>query len=218
MSPTLRRLPALLAVRPVAVRPRCCCRPAIYLRGWRPLHRRDPRRWHVGRLAAFLRRPGGDLSGAGVADRAVRRAAAAGSHAAAPAADDGRAAAPLAGLRRCFRCCAACREPIRTYWVAPAAALARCCATLFARLTHPLVAWPLFVGATWLWHTPRGYELALEPTRLALSSSTRASSARRCCSGIRSCGPIRAGRAGRGGCCSRTCFWPTCRTRCWPPG
>ena len=26
----------------------------IYLRGWRLLHRRDPERWHFGRLAAFL--------------------------------------------------------------------------------------------------------------------------------------------------------------------
>ena len=26
----------------------------IYARGWRQLHRRDPDRWHSGRLAAFL--------------------------------------------------------------------------------------------------------------------------------------------------------------------
>ena len=44
-------------------------------------------------------------------------------------------------------------------------------------LTHPLVAWPLFVGTTWLWHMPRGYELALESQRTGMSSSTRASSA-----------------------------------------
>src|SRR4051812_19928282 len=27
---------------------------AIYLRGWRPLHRRAPRTWHGGRIAASL--------------------------------------------------------------------------------------------------------------------------------------------------------------------
>jgi putative membrane protein len=29
-------------------------------------------------------------------------------------------------------------------------------------LTHPLVAWWLFVGTQWLWHLPAGYELALD--------------------------------------------------------
>src|SRR5262249_51410155 len=32
---------------------------------------------------------------------------------------------------------------------------------VFALLTHPLAAWPLFVAAVWIWHAPRGYELAL---------------------------------------------------------
>ena len=51
-------------------------------------------------------------------------------------------------------------QPIRTYWVAP---LLRSPAlrTLFARLTHPAVALPLFVATTWLWHAPAAYELAL---------------------------------------------------------
>ncbi len=31
----------------------------------------------------------------------------------------------------------------------------------FTLLTHPFAAWPLFVAVVWLWHTPRGYELAL---------------------------------------------------------
>jgi cytochrome c oxidase assembly factor CtaG len=35
----------------------------------------------------------------------------------------------------------------------------------FTWLTHPLVAWPVFAATVWLWHTPRGYELALaDPT------------------------------------------------------
>ncbi|MCA1645982.1 MAG: cytochrome c oxidase assembly protein, partial [Chloroflexi bacterium] len=29
-------------------------------------------------------------------------------------------------------------------------------------LTHPLVAWWLFVGTQWLWHQPLGYQWALE--------------------------------------------------------
>jgi cytochrome c oxidase assembly factor CtaG len=28
-------------------------------------------------------------------------------------------------------------------------------------VTHPLFAWPAFVGSTWIWHTPKLYELAL---------------------------------------------------------
>src|SRR6202020_1518659 len=51
-------------------------------------------------------------------------------------------------------------RPIRTYWVVPLLAsppLRR----LFIRLTHPLTALPLFVAATWLWHIPPIYDLAL---------------------------------------------------------
>ena len=33
--------------------------------------------------------------------------------------------------------------------------------TDFLRLTHPLVALPVFVAATWLWHIPAAYEGAL---------------------------------------------------------
>src|SRR6202043_4124910 len=50
--------------------------------------------------------------------------------------------------------------PIRTLWIAPlfrSPALRR----FFARLTHPVPAWFLYVGATWLWHLPRMYELAV---------------------------------------------------------
>ena len=32
----------------------------------------------------------------------------------------------------------------------------------FSFLTHPFVAWPLYVATTWLWHTPAGYELGLK--------------------------------------------------------
>src|SRR5262249_25609376 len=51
-------------------------------------------------------------------------------------------------------------QPVRAYWVAPllsAPPLRR----LFGRLTHPLTALVLFVAATWVWHAPPVYDLAL---------------------------------------------------------
>jgi cytochrome c oxidase assembly factor CtaG/polyferredoxin len=49
---------------------------------------------------------------------------------------------------------------VRVFWIAPllsSASLRR----LFGRLTHPLTALPIFVAATWLWHFPPVYELAV---------------------------------------------------------
>jgi putative membrane protein len=49
---------------------------------------------------------------------------------------------------------------IRTHWVAPvlrSSAIKR----VFGALTHPLSAWLLFAAATWIWHLPQAYELAL---------------------------------------------------------
>src|SRR5207302_11199985 len=62
-------------------------------------------------------------------------------------------------------------RPVRRYWVAPLfrSPVLR---ALFARLTHPAVALPVFVAATWLWHagTLRTCtslrRLALSPARL----------------------------------------------------
>src|SRR5262249_11961431 len=51
-------------------------------------------------------------------------------------------------------------RPVRTYWVAPlvrAPSLRRS----FERLTHPIAAFALFAAATWFWHLPAAYELAL---------------------------------------------------------
>jgi hypothetical protein len=51
-------------------------------------------------------------------------------------------------------------RPVRVDWAAPVLTwppLRR----LFARLTHPLTALPLFVAATWIWHVPQVYALAL---------------------------------------------------------
>ena len=137
----------------------------MYLRGWRSLHRRDPARWHVGRPAAFLGGLAAILSGSRVADRAIRRALAASSHAAAPAADDGRPAAHLARLAA-ISAASRLAGANSNYWIAP---LLRWRAlrkrSVFSRI--PFVAWPLYVGTTWLWHTPRGYELGLSQGALA---------------------------------------------------
>ena len=73
---------------------------------------------------------------------------------------------------------------------------------VFAALTHPLVAWPVFTAVIWLWHAPRGYELALgDPT--GTSSSMPVFWVRPCCSGIRWCVPYPSRPRGRGGSCCR---------------
>ena len=132
---------------------------AIYLRGWRVLHRRDPHRWHVGRLAAFLGGLARDLPGARLADRTLRLSAAASPHGAAPAADDGRAAADLARRAAVSACPRTARAG--AHLLGRAAAALAPLRRFFAWLTHPFVAWPIYVGVTWLWHMPRGYELGL---------------------------------------------------------
>jgi cytochrome c oxidase assembly factor CtaG len=131
----------------------------IYLRGWRELRRRDPRRWHGGRPAAFL-------GGLAAIDLAL----------ASPV-------EPFAGLllqvhmvqhlllmmvappllwlgTPLFPLLRGLPRPVRMVWVAPwlsAPPLRR----LFGCLTHPLTALVLFVAATWVWHAPPVYDLAL---------------------------------------------------------
>src|SRR5262249_44407772 len=49
---------------------------------------------------------------------------------------------------------------VRIFWVVPLLSsppLHR----LFGRLTHPLVALPIFIATTWLWHFPPAYDLAV---------------------------------------------------------
>jgi cytochrome c oxidase assembly factor CtaG len=131
----------------------------IYLCGWLALHRRNPQRWHGGRLIAFL---GGLLAVSLALASPIEPFAALLFQvhmlqhlllmmAAPPLLWLGAPLFPvLRGLPR----------QIRTYWVAP---LLRSpvLRALFARATHPAVALPLFVAATWLWHAPAAYELAL---------------------------------------------------------
>ena len=98
MSPDARCFPALVAIRPVADRFATRLQPPSICAAGACLHRRDPQRWHVGRPAAFL----GGLAAIFLALASpiepFAASAAASSHAAALAADDGRAAAHLARL------------------------------------------------------------------------------------------------------------------------
>ena len=131
----------------------------VYLRGWLVLRRRDPRRWHGGRLAAFL----GGLAAIYLALASPIEPFAAlllqvhmVQHlllmmVAPPLLWLGAPLFPLLrGLPRPSaptgspRCCPA--PPLRR---------------LFGRLTHPLRRWLLFVAATWVWHAPPVYDLAL---------------------------------------------------------
>jgi cytochrome c oxidase assembly factor CtaG len=131
----------------------------VYLRGWRLLLRRDPRRWHPGQLAAFL---------GGLATLFLALASPIEPFAAlflqvhmlqhlllmmvAP---------PLLWLGEpLFPLLRGLPRPVRIYWVAPLfrSPLLR---RVFGTLTHPAWALALFVSATWLWHVPVFYELAL---------------------------------------------------------
>jgi cytochrome c oxidase assembly factor CtaG len=131
----------------------------VYLRGWRVLHRRNAERWHGGPLAAFL----GGLA-------AIYLALASPIE---PFADLllqvhmvqhlllMMVAPPLLWLGApLFPLLRGLPRPIRIYWAAPLLSsppLRR----FFSRLTHPLTALPLFIAATWLWHVPPIYDLAL---------------------------------------------------------
>jgi cytochrome c oxidase assembly factor CtaG len=132
---------------------------AVYLRGWRALNRRGPQRWHAGRLAAFL---GGLLCLFVALASPVEPFSALLLQVhmlqhlllmmvAPPLLWLGAPLLPLLrGLPR----------PLRTHWAAP---LLRSppLRALFTGLTRPAVAWLLFVAATWLWHVPALYEVAL---------------------------------------------------------
>jgi cytochrome c oxidase assembly factor CtaG len=143
--------PWLLVALPLAA--------GVYLRGWLVLRRRNPRRWHGGHLAAFL---------GGLAALYLALASPIEPFAALLLAVHMlqhlllmMVAPPLLWLGApLFPLLRGLPQPVRVYWVAPLLAsppLRR----LFARLTHPLTALPIFVAATWLWHVPPAYDLAL---------------------------------------------------------
>lgn len=132
----------------------------VYLRGWMLLRRRDPDRWHAGQLGAFL----GGLAVFFLALASPIEPFAAlllqvhmAQHLllmmfAPPLLWLG---APLFPLLRGLP------QPMRVYWIAPLLR-SRSLRWLCERLTHPSMALPLFVAATWLWHVPAMYEMALQ--------------------------------------------------------
>jgi cytochrome c oxidase assembly factor CtaG/ferredoxin len=131
----------------------------LYLRGWFLLHRRDSSRWPIRRLAAF---------GAGVLTLFLALCSPIETFTslllqvhmlqhlllmmiAPPLLWLGAPAFPmLLGLPR----------PVRAHWLAPLFR-SRLLRRMFRRLTNPVPAWLLFAAATWIWHLPPTYELAL---------------------------------------------------------
>ena len=136
---------------------------AIYYRGWNILHRRDPKRWSGWRLASFV----GGLSAIFLALGSPLEPFATlllqihmVQHLLLM-----MVAPPLIWLGApLFPLVRGLPAPIRTVWVAPLLRSRRL-RRWFSRLTHPLVAWPIYVGVTWFWHAPRFYELALSGER-----------------------------------------------------
>jgi cytochrome c oxidase assembly factor CtaG len=136
---------------------------AIYYRGWSILRRRDPKRWNGWRLASFV---GGLV--------AIFLALASPLEPFATLLLQVHmvqhlllmmVAPPLIWLGApLFPMVRGLPAPIRTVWVAPLLRSRRL-HRWFSRLTHPLVAWPIYVGATWFWHAPRFYKLALGSER-----------------------------------------------------
>jgi cytochrome c oxidase assembly factor CtaG len=132
---------------------------AVYLRGWRYLRRRDPVRWHAGRPAALI----GGLAALYLALASPLEPFAALllqvhmlqhlllTMVAPPLL---WLAAPLLPMLRGLP------QPLRVYWAAPLLAAPEL-RRFFTFWTHPMAALPLFVAATWLWHIPNMYELAL---------------------------------------------------------
>ena len=81
-------------------------------------------------------------------------------------------------------------RPIRTYWVAPLVRARGGCADSSRWLTHPVPAWPLFVGGHLVLARPAGLRARPALERLALSPARLLPRHRRSCSGIPSSGRI----------------------------
>jgi cytochrome c oxidase assembly factor CtaG len=131
----------------------------IYLRGWLDLRRRNPRRWHAGRLIAFtgglaivflaLASPIEPFASLLLRVHMVQHLLLM------------MAAPPLLWLGApLFPMLRGLPREVRSYWIAPLFR-SRGLQDFLSRLTHPAVALPLFVAATWLWHVPAAYELSL---------------------------------------------------------
>ena len=132
----------------------------IYLRGWLALHRRDPHRWPLSRPIAFssgvsalflaLASPIEPFTSLLLQVHMLQHVLLM------------MVAPPLLWLGApMFPLLLGLPRPVRTYWAAPLVRwhfLRR----VFEVLTHPVPAWLLFTAATWFWHLPSFYGLALE--------------------------------------------------------
>ncbi len=135
----------------------------VYLRGWLVLHRRDAARWPLGRLFAFM-------TGLTVLFLAL----------ASPIEPFAAlllqahmlqhlllmmVVPPLVWLGApFFPLLRGLPQPVRVYWVAPVFRW-KFLRRLFGQLTHPVPALLLFTAATWFWHLPPVYELAMRSGR-----------------------------------------------------
>jgi cytochrome c oxidase assembly factor CtaG len=131
----------------------------LYLRGWTVLRRRDPARWSARRMLAFLAgllllflalaSPIEPFSSLLLSVHMVQHLLLL------------MLVPPLVWLGDpLFPLLRGLPQPVRSVWVAPLFRSRRLSAVL-TWFTHPARAWlPLF-AATWLWHVPRFYELAL---------------------------------------------------------
>jgi cytochrome c oxidase assembly factor CtaG/ferredoxin len=132
---------------------------AIYWRGWRWLRHRDSTRWTIGKLAAFT----GGLA-------AIYLALASPIEAFASLLLQVHmlqhlllmmVVPPLIWLGAPFLpLLRGLPKEIRRYWLTPLLRW-RFLQNLAATITHPVVALPIFVATTWLWHLPGPYQTAL---------------------------------------------------------
>ncbi len=132
---------------------------AIYGRGWIALHRRDPNRWHGGKLAAYL----GGLATLFLAFGSPIEPFA-------PLLLQAHmiqhmllmmVAPPLIWLGApMFPMLRGIPRPVRTYWVAPFLQ-SRAVRGVLASFSRPAVTLTLYLTMTWIWHIPAVYESAL---------------------------------------------------------
>lgn len=137
---------------------------AIYTRGWLVLYRRAPQQWPTSRLVLFvaglttiylaLASPIEPFSGLLLAVHMIQHMLL--MMVAPPLLWLGMPLLPMIrGIPR----------PIRIYWVAPLFHL-RWVRNICRRFTHPIVAFCIYVGTTWIWHAPAIYESALRSSVL----------------------------------------------------
>jgi cytochrome c oxidase assembly factor CtaG len=132
---------------------------AIYFRGWLILRRRNPERWRksqvfalIGGMTAIflaLASPVEPFSFLFLQVHMVQHLLLM------------MVAPPLVWLGEpLFPLLRGMPQPIRKYWIAPCFR-APAVRSIAHFLTHPVTAWLVYVGATWIWHLPALYELAV---------------------------------------------------------